>query len=260
MGKRKPPVFPEPVWVESGDESKWTLEKRGKTYLGASHQIPSASDNGDGVLLDWGWGGIGGITDVLEEDGVEGRAGEAENRLRDAGASGLDGDVVVFLKVDTGVLLGLVGFAVELLFEAGVASADDVLAIAPGAEAEGGLAAFKATSAATAGGARPLAVTAAGEGGGTGTAVGEAATGLKGAAGGGRCVPGPAIGGASGQVVLSLEPRGLLVGVPVAGSGGGRRCSPLLVPQVRGDICGPAEAESGWGSVSQSAHKKGERD
>lgn len=205
--------------------------------------------------MDWGWGGVGGVSDVLEEDGVEGRAGEAENRLRNAGACGLDGDVVVFLKVDTGVLLGLIGFAIELLFETGVAGADDVLAIAPGAEAEGGLAAFEATSAAAAGvGARPLAVTAAGEGGGAGTPVGKATTGLESAARGWRGLSGPAIGGASRQVFLSLEPWGLLVGVPVAGRGRGRRCSPLLVPQVRGDIGGPAEAESGWATSAGGAH------
>lgn len=80
------------------------------------------------------------IPDVFQQDRVQRRVGELSNGLRDAGTGGFDGDVVVLLKVNTGVLLGrILGVTEELFFGAEVTSADDVLPVPPGTEA-GGLA------------------------------------------------------------------------------------------------------------------------
>lgn len=84
-----------------------------------------------------GRGGVHRIPDVFQQNGVQRRARERENGFGNTGTRRLDGDVVVFLKVDPGVLLGGVGgVAEELLFHAYVAAADDVLAVFPGTVAE----------------------------------------------------------------------------------------------------------------------------
>ena len=77
-------------------------------------------------------------SDILQKNGVQGRVGELEYGLGDASARGLNGDVVVLLEVDTGLLLGhIADVTEELLLEAGVATAGNVLAVAPCAEADG---------------------------------------------------------------------------------------------------------------------------
>lgn len=106
-------------------------------YLSTSHQISATSDDRDRILLNRGGAGVMSVANVLQEDGVEGRAREAVDWLRNAGTGGFDGNIVVFFKVDTGVLLGRVSDVTEeFLLHAIVAASNDMNTVAPGAIAE----------------------------------------------------------------------------------------------------------------------------
>jgi hypothetical protein len=102
------------------------------THLGASHQVSVGRDDRDRVLLNWGGSSITSESDVFEEDRVERRARETVDRLRNASARGLHGDVVVFFKVYPSVLLGgIFGITEQFLFNAEIATANDVFAVSP---------------------------------------------------------------------------------------------------------------------------------
>lgn len=101
-------------------------------HLSTGHEITTVGNDGDGILLDGGRAGVASIADVLQEDRVEGRRSKCRHWLWDRSTCRLDGNVVVFFEVDTGVLLGRIGNVTEELFlDAHVACADNVLAIAP---------------------------------------------------------------------------------------------------------------------------------
>lgn len=186
--------------------------------------------------------GVRGIADIFEKHGIERRTSESKNWLGDAGARSLDGDVVVFLKVDAGVLLGLGGFAIELFFETSVAPARDVLAIAPGTITEGRCRA-RIVRTTTAVRARPLSTTSAGKGRrGTGGRS-ERTTLLKGSTWTWSGTPASAVAERGGLSDRHLW--GVLDCVPIGLScWRRRRCSPLLIPHVRWDIGRTTETKS----------------
>lgn len=112
MGNKKPPVFPEPVCKDNeiGQQTVGNIKEVIATaYLSTSHQISATSDDRNRILLNWGGAGVMSIANILQKDGIEGRAREAVDWVGNAGAGGFDGNIVVFFKVDTGVLLGRVG-------------------------------------------------------------------------------------------------------------------------------------------------------
>ena len=147
MGNRKPPVLPEPVYRSLVSDMKFWHDAT--THLRAGHQVTVVGDDGDRILLDGGRRRVVRHSDILQKNGVQGRVGKLEYGLGDASARGLNGDVVVLLEVDTGLLLGhIADVTEELLLEAGVATARNVLAVAPCAEADGA-AALTAAAAAT---------------------------------------------------------------------------------------------------------------
>jgi hypothetical protein len=86
---------------EDGEEETAGLSRTG---LGAGHEVSTTGDDGDGVLLDGGRGGVSGRVDVLDQDRVEGRAGELGDGLGDVSTGSLDGDRLVLVEVDSGVL------------------------------------------------------------------------------------------------------------------------------------------------------------
>lgn len=103
-------------------------------YLSASHQIATTADDGNRVLLDGRRHSVSGKANIFEESGIKRRAGELGDSLGDVRARGLDGDVVVFFKVDARVLHGArVYLSVEFFFESGVALARDMTPVFPGA-------------------------------------------------------------------------------------------------------------------------------
>lgn len=108
---------------ENGEEETTSLSG---TSLGTSHQVTVVTDNGDGVLLHGSRLGVLGELNVLEEKGVQRRAGESEDGIGDVVAGGLDGDVVVLFKVDTGALALLVFSTVQLTLQARVAGSGNL--------------------------------------------------------------------------------------------------------------------------------------
>jgi len=114
---------------EDGEEETTSLAGTG---LGTSHQVTTTHDNGDGVLLDGSRNLVAGKLNVGNEVVIERRVGEGGDRLGDSLSGSLDGDVVVLLEVDAGLLLGrVVGDAIQLTLDAGVRWAGDVLAVSP---------------------------------------------------------------------------------------------------------------------------------
>jgi len=70
--------------------------------------------------------------DVLQQMIIEGRVGEFEDRLGNIVTGSLNGDVVVLLEVDTGLLLGwVVSYAEELSLQTWVGWSSNVLPISP---------------------------------------------------------------------------------------------------------------------------------
>jgi hypothetical protein len=116
---------------ENREEETTSLSR---TSLGTSHQITVVANNGDGVLLDGGRLGVLGELNVLEEKGIQRGAGEGQDGLRDVVTGGLDGDVVVLFKVDTGALTLLVLSSVELTLETGVAGGRDLDTVLEGSD------------------------------------------------------------------------------------------------------------------------------
>ncbi len=97
--------------------------------------------------------------DVADQVLVQGRIAEREDRIGDIVTRSLDGNVVVLLKVDAGVLLGrVVSRAEKIALQAGVGRASNVLAVTPLAIAR---AASIAAAAAAAAALATTAVTAA---------------------------------------------------------------------------------------------------
>lgn len=114
---------------ENGEEETTSLAG---TSLSASHQITATHDDGDRVLLDGSGDIVAGESNVGNEVVVQRRVGEGEDGLGHILAGSLNGNVIVLLEVDTGVLLGrVVGGAEELTLDSGVGRTGDVLAIAP---------------------------------------------------------------------------------------------------------------------------------
>lgn len=75
------------------------------TSLGTSHQVTSAHNDGDRVLLDGCGHQVAGERDVGDQVVIQRRVAEGEDGLRHILARGFDGNVVVLLEVDTSVLL-----------------------------------------------------------------------------------------------------------------------------------------------------------
>lgn len=70
--------------------------------------------------------------DVLEEMIIERRIGEFEDRLGYIVAGGFDGDIIVLLEVDTGLLLGwVVSYAEKLSLQTWVGRSSNVLSVSP---------------------------------------------------------------------------------------------------------------------------------
>lgn len=86
---------------EDGEEETTSLTGTG---LSTGHQVSALSHNGDRIFLNGGGGGVEGEADVLEKSRVERRVGELSDRLGDTLSGSLDGDRLVLVKVDTGVL------------------------------------------------------------------------------------------------------------------------------------------------------------
>jgi hypothetical protein len=103
------------------------------TGLGTSHQITTVANDGDRVFLDRCGDLVVSELDVAAQMLIQGRSGELVNGLRNILTGSLNGNVVVLLEVDTGVLLGrIVGSGAEkLALDTGVSRAGNVLSIAP---------------------------------------------------------------------------------------------------------------------------------
>lgn len=102
------------------------------TSLGTSHQVTATHNDGNGVLLDGGGNLVVSKLNVAEQMVIERRVGELQDRLRNIVSRGFDGNVVVLLEVDTGLLLqGVVGNTEELTLHSGVGGSRNVLSLAP---------------------------------------------------------------------------------------------------------------------------------
>jgi len=114
---------------KDGEEESTSLAGTG---LGASHEIAAAHDDGNRVLLDRSRHSVASQLDVRDEVVIQRRVGEVQERLRNIVARSLDGNVVVLLEVDAGVLLRRVlGGSEQIALETGISGARDVLAVAP---------------------------------------------------------------------------------------------------------------------------------
>jgi hypothetical protein len=102
------------------------------TSLGTSHEITAAHNDGDGVLLDGGGDLVVGHLDVAAQVLVQRRSGELVDSLGNILTRGLNGNVVVLLEVDTGVLLGrIIDSTEKLTLDTGVSRTGNVLSVAP---------------------------------------------------------------------------------------------------------------------------------
>jgi hypothetical protein len=116
---------------KDGEEETTSLSGTG---LGTSHQVTATHDDGNGVLLYGCRNLVSGELDVAQQVVVERRVCETCDGLGNTLTRGLDGDVIVLLEVDTGVLLGgVVGHAKQVALETLVGRAGNVLAVLPGA-------------------------------------------------------------------------------------------------------------------------------
>jgi hypothetical protein len=115
---------------ENGEEETTSLSG---TSLGTSHEITTTHDDGNRVLL-YGCGNlVSRELDVAQQVVIERRVCETCDGLGNTLTRGLDGDIVVLLEVDTGVLLGgIVGHAKEVALQTLVGRAGNVLAVLPG--------------------------------------------------------------------------------------------------------------------------------
>jgi hypothetical protein len=114
---------------QDGEEETTSLSG---TSLSTSHEITTTHDDGDGVLLDRGGDLVVGEFDVAAEMLIQRRGGELGDGLGNVLTGSLDGDVVVLLEVDTGLLLGgVVENTEKLSLNARVGRARNVLSVAP---------------------------------------------------------------------------------------------------------------------------------
>jgi hypothetical protein len=115
-----------------GQDGEKETTSLARTSLGTRHQVTTTHDDGDGVLLDRSGHLVAGHLDVAAQVLVQRGGGELVDGLGDVAARGFDGDVIVLLKVDAGVLLGrIVGSAKELALNTRVRRARDVLSVSP---------------------------------------------------------------------------------------------------------------------------------
>lgn len=206
---------------KDGEEETTSLSGTG---LGTSHQVSSTSDNGDRVLLDRSRGGVSGVANILQENGVDGRVRELGDGLRNSVTSSLNGDVGVLVEVDTGGLVNTVTLlAVELHLHALVSLTNNVT-VPPGSESRGSAAATKASGLRSRSGSTPSAILA-GSGGTVASERRGDVRGTSGSRGGGR----------SGETLLgsvTIRSGGKV------GRGGGSVGRGLLdtVAEVRGNV------------------------
>ncbi|ROV91474.1 hypothetical protein VSDG_07154 [Cytospora chrysosperma] len=114
---------------QNGEEETSSLSG---TSLSTSHQVTTAHDDGNGVLLDGCGHQVAGERNVGDQVVVQRGVAEGKDRVWHVLARGLDGNVVVLLEVDTSVLLRrVVGCTEELALDARVGGARNVLAIVP---------------------------------------------------------------------------------------------------------------------------------
>lgn len=107
------------------------------TYLRTSHQISPVCNDGNRILLNGSGGCVTSISNIFQQDWIKRRTSERCDRLWDVSTGSFDGNIVVFFKVDTGMLLGgIISFAVNLLLHAHITTADNVFAVFPSAIAE----------------------------------------------------------------------------------------------------------------------------
>jgi len=102
------------------------------TSLSTGHQITTTHNDGDRVLLDRSGNLVVSKLDIAAEMLIQRRSGELVDRLRNLMTRSLNGNVIVLLEVDTGVLLrGVIGGTKKLALDTGVSRARNVLSIAP---------------------------------------------------------------------------------------------------------------------------------
>lgn len=107
------------------------------TYLRTGHQIPSASDDRDWIFLDGSRSGVHGKANVFQQERIQRRAGEWKNGLGHTSASSLDGDIIIFFKINARVLFRRVScIAKKLLLHAQVSTSGNVFAVSPDAISE----------------------------------------------------------------------------------------------------------------------------
>lgn len=121
------------VLVSLGEDGEKETTSLSGTSLSASHEVTTAHDDGDGVLLDGSGDVVAGEVDVGDQVVVKRRVGEGGDGLGDALTGSLNGNVVVFLEVDTHLLLagGNAGVTEQLALDARVGGTRHVLAIDP---------------------------------------------------------------------------------------------------------------------------------
>lgn len=110
--------------------------RRKDDYLGTSEQVTTSGNNGDGILLNRGRGGVASVTNVFKQDRIQGRTGKGGDRVWHTGTSGLYGNIFVLFEIDSSVLFErVIWLSIKLFFEPRVALANDVLSITPSAKA-----------------------------------------------------------------------------------------------------------------------------
>eukprot|EP00050_Salpingoeca_kvevrii_P012969 m.26036 g.26036 ORF g.26036 m.26036 type:complete len:636 (-) comp4524_c0_seq1:67-1974(-) len=87
--------------LDDGEEKTSRLARAG---LGAGHEVALVGDNGDRVLLDGRGLEVVGELEVVVKNLAELHVGKLLNVLGDVVAGGVDGDVLVLVKVDASVL------------------------------------------------------------------------------------------------------------------------------------------------------------
>ena len=102
------------------------------TSLSTSHQIATAHDDWDRILLYRSWLLVSRELNVGDQMIIERRYCESVDGLWDITSSCLDWDIIVVVEVDTSLLLAwIVWNTVQLALNTGVRWARDVLAIDP---------------------------------------------------------------------------------------------------------------------------------
>lgn len=121
--------------VQDGEQETTRLSGTG---LGTGHQVSVVGDDGDRVLLNGRGGRIVRELDVVEQDGVDGRRRELGQRIGNTGTGGLDGNIGVLVKVDTGRLVDpIVDFTVKFLLHPHVPVTSDMFPVLPRTESIG---------------------------------------------------------------------------------------------------------------------------